>query len=155
MADLQIVVDTKSAEAALAKVGPDELARRSRAAMQESLARAQADVQGATPVFLNVLRGGTFSEIHGSGVSLHGKVAPPLAARDYAAVVEEGRRPGKMPPVSAIAAWVGRKLGVGVSPFLVARAIARKGTKGRHMFRDAHKRAQGYVPDIFAKHFRI
>lgn len=54
--------------------------------------------------------------------------------KKYAAVNEFGRRPGgKLPPFRAgtpLAKWVRDKMGEGVSPYLVARSIARKGTKG-------------------------
>ena len=51
-------------------------------------------------------------------------------ATDYAYYTHEGRKPGRMPPFqegSDLANWARR---VGISPFLVARSIARKGTKG-------------------------
>jgi hypothetical protein len=56
----------------------------------------------------------------------------------YGAVMEEGRTPGaRMPPPDAIARWVELKMGPGVSPYVVARSIGRKGIKGRHMLRTA------------------
>lgn len=64
----------------------------------------------------------------------------------YASVIEEGRRPGsKMPPIDEIARWVLRKGLVkgrrGVArekaargiAFVIARGIARKGMKPRHI----------------------
>ena len=51
----------------------------------------------------------------------------------YAKTVEVGRRPnGKLPPYqlgTPLAKWVRDKMGAAVPPFLVARSIARKGTK--------------------------
>lgn len=41
--------------------------------------------------------------------------------------VEDGRNPGKMPPVAKIAAWAGRKLGRPDLGFVIARAIGRRG----------------------------
>jgi len=49
---------------------------------------------------------------------------------DYAYYTHEGRKPGRMPPYqegSDLANWARR---VGINPFLVARSIANKGTKG-------------------------
>lgn len=63
----------------------------------------------------------------------------------YASVLEEGRRPGKFPPIDEIARWVIRKGLVkgrrGASrekaargiAFVIARGIARKGMKPRHI----------------------
>lgn len=54
----------------------------------------------------------------------------------YAPAMEFGRKPGgKLPPFSEgtpLAKWVRIKMGQGVPAFLVARSIARKGTKGKH-----------------------
>lgn len=124
--------------------------------MQESLTFVQTEVQKGTPVYLNTLRGGTFTELRGAALDdLRGRVAPPAAARDYAAVVEFGRKPGgKMPPVSVIERWVSRKL-PGASAFVVARAIARQGTRPRHMFTNAAEKARRTVPTIWARHFRF
>jgi hypothetical protein len=54
----------------------------------------------------------------------------------YARPVHDGRRPGSMPPVQAIAAWVARK-GIDADPFVIARAIGRHGTKPRPFLTDA------------------
>lgn len=56
----------------------------------------------------------------------------------YAIVIEKGRKPGgKMPPVSAIEKWLrvkGKASGdVRSTAYLIARAIAKNGTKGRHI----------------------
>ncbi len=55
----------------------------------------------------------------------------------YAVWVEGGRRPGaRPPPASALSGWVRR---AGLPPgaaFAVARAIGRRGIRGRWMFRD-------------------
>lgn len=51
----------------------------------------------------------------------------------YAPFVEMGTRP-HWPPVSALEGWAHRH---GTGPFLVAQAIARRGTRGAHMFQRA------------------
>lgn len=55
----------------------------------------------------------------------------------YALFAHEGRRAGKMPPVSAVERWSQRK---GLDPFLVARSIGRKGTKGKPFMDIAYKK---------------
>ena len=51
---------------------------------------------------------------------------------DYGEFVDEGRKPGKQPPVSAIAKWCQVK-GIPTSAaFPIAKAIGKKGIKGIH-----------------------
>lgn len=60
------------------------------------------------------------------------------AHSDYAIYTISGRRPGKMPPFqegSDLANWARR---AGINPFLVARAIGRKGTKGIPYMEEAY-----------------
>lgn len=72
---------------------------------------------------------GEISSFHSNIVSMHPASAP----------IEYGRRPGApMPPLSAIARWVaGRVPGAGV--FVIARAIARRGVRGRFFMRAAER----------------
>lgn len=44
-------------------------------------------------------------------------------------LLEYGRKPGKMPPVEALERWAEDRLGDANLAYLVARSIARKGTK--------------------------
>jgi hypothetical protein len=64
----------------------------------------------------------------------------------YSGVIENGRRPGTMPPSKAIALWAQRKLGLDAqeakkASFMIARAIARRGLKARNVLSSA-------VPEI-------
>ena len=59
----------------------------------------------------------------------------------YAGVIEQGRRPGKFPPVTAIERWVTRKLGLKgaearTAAFLIGRAIQRRGIRARRILTD-------------------
>lgn len=73
----------------------------------------------------------------------------------YAAAVEYGRKPGKMPPVDAIELWVRRKLQIDDDKrarsvaFVIARAIGRRGTVGRYMAQLGLSAAQPYVIKLF------
>jgi hypothetical protein len=73
----------------------------------------------------------------------------------HAQAVEFGRRPGKLPPWSEgspLHKWVEQKLGVpgerslSVS-FLIARAIARRGTSGQGIFTKALNDSQGAIDE--------
>ena len=105
--------------------------------------------QGAT----GALRGSIVSEVRGRNLeTLRGEVA---ATADHAASVLAGREPGAMPPWgegSPLIRWVRTKLGVsgGESKrvsFLVARAIARKGTKGRDFIGRAMEKSQSAIDE--------
>lgn len=55
----------------------------------------------------------------------------------YASVMEEGRTPGAtMPPPAALQGWINRH-GFQGSPYVLARAIGRRGIKGRFYFQHA------------------
>lgn len=66
----------------------------------------------------------------------------------YASIVEYGRRPGtRMPPVRAIVLWAKRRLGKKASEaasiaYAIAKAIARRGLKGRYVFKAVKKPIQ-------------
>ena len=63
----------------------------------------------------------------------------------HGAPVHQGRKPGKWPPVKAIAGWVKRK---GLPPeaaFPIARKIAQKGIKARPFLTDAVEKASGKI----------
>lgn len=64
---------------------------------------------------------------------------------DYAIYVEEGTRP-HMPPIEKITPWANNH---GIPPFLVARSIARKGTKARFFFRDAIEKNMQNIENNF------
>ena len=60
----------------------------------------------------------------------------------YAEYVENGRPPGKMPPVKMIAEWAKKKLGIDDKVkmsvgYVIARKIAASGTKAKHFFSEA------------------
>ncbi len=57
----------------------------------------------------------------------------------YGLYVEEGRKPGRMPPLRRLAPWARR---AGIPVFPLARAIGRRGTEGKFAMRDGAKAAQ-------------
>ena len=78
----------------------------------------------------------------------------------YGRAVREGRRPGRMPPPSALVPWVIRKLGVPPEQarpvaFMVARKIGQRGTRPnryhRRALRAAWARIQAVVDRIGLK----
>lgn len=74
----------------------------------------------------------------------------------YAAVIEHGRRPGaKRPPIAPIQAWAGRKLGDSSrsTAFVIARAIGRKGIKGKQVVGGAQSRIAKLAVVTFRQSF--
>ncbi len=78
------------------------------------------------------------NSVHWQRTGLEVRVGPSLW---YAYFQEYGRKPGKPPPISAIQGWANRH---GIPPFLVARAIGRKGVKPRPFLQPTveHSRAK-------------
>lgn len=113
--------------------------------------RLEAEIVGRTPAGVGGqagLRGSIAGEVQTMGREVTGTVGTPL---EYGEVVELGRRPGKaFPPVSPIALWARRKLGISEEKavsvgFAIARKIAIEGFEGAHMFRDAWKEVEPWA----------
>lgn len=76
----------------------------------------------------------------------------------YAAAVEFGRKPGKMPPVAEIYRWIVQK---GIAPatqketrsmaWAIAKGIAAKGTHGAFMFRDGFEAAKPRIDRLLSE----
>lgn len=64
----------------------------------------------------------------------------------YGAAVEFGRKPGAFPPIGALDRWARKR---GLNPFLVARAIARKGTKAQPFMKPAFEMTKAKITSIF------
>lgn len=60
----------------------------------------------------------------------------------YALYVHEGRKAGKQPPVAALLGWARRHK---ANPYLVARAIGRRGVKGRPFLKNALTAVRGQI----------
>ena len=78
-------------------------------------------------------------------------VAQQSGAARYGPVMESGRAAGaRMPPPDALAGWMARH---GIDPrfrYVVARAIARRGIKGRFFFRRATEALRRALPGLAA-----
>lgn len=69
----------------------------------------------------------------------------------YAEVMDQGRRPdAAMPPVAPIRDWL-RRHGSSAPPFVVARAIGRRGIKGKKFIVGGYEQVRGKVDDHFAR----
>ena len=78
------------------------------------------------------------------------------SGRGYADYVENGRRSGKMPPVDIMAQWARKKLRVPArearsAGYLIARKIARKGTRPQPFFRPAVERNRQAIERVISE----
>ena len=99
-------------------------------AIRKSGELVKQNARREAPVFMGMLKRSVTNEHHG----LRTEVYIGSEARKYGYVQEYGRRPGEMPPVSALEKWSQAKLGDSKLAFVVARSIAQKGTKPQPFF---------------------
>lgn len=118
---------------AAAKISPKKITNTVRIVM----AKAHRRVVLRTPVgWSGALRENYSVEIRQPNTRhVRGVLANPILYHD---VREEGRRPGKRPPIEPLIPWVGSKLGIPAGDrrrvaYLVARKIGAAGYPGAHM----------------------
>jgi len=126
-----------------------------RTAMQVSVLEFEREVIERTPTGVGNsatghLRVSVASEVRGHDADIHGIVYSPA---EYASAVEFGTKP-HFPPYKSLVDWVHFKLGVPNAEaknvaYLVARKIARVGTKGAFMFRDGWEASKGRIRGHF------
>lgn len=118
-------------------------------AMQKSVLLIEGTARELAPRDTGRLGGSISSRITGRGATLLGEVGPSVK---YGFWVERGRRPGKLPPIAAVAGWARRH---GMSPFLVARAIGRRGTRPQPYMWPAWQRNETRIRDLFREVGRV
>jgi len=96
--------------------------------MNRSVQRVLTDVKKGTPVDTGRLRSSMTGVVEGRGSEIRGIVGTNVS---YAPYSEYGTRP-HWPPLAALEVWARRH---GTTAFVVARGIARHGTKAYEMFR--------------------
>jgi len=107
------------------------------------------------------LRQSIYSRVEGTGSNLKGIVGSTIAEREiYPKVMEFGRRPGsRMPPPNKLERWVHIVLKVpvhkaGSVAFVLARAIGRRGIKGKFFFKQGWQRSEPRVRKIMDEALR-
>ncbi len=156
---LDIHVDTR----ALAGLGrawrdaPEVVHPEVERAMWEALLLTEREVRERTPI--GVGGGGGLAGSIGARdprVTADGVVGEVGTSLRYAIPVELGRRPGQRPPpIEPLIDWV-EQLGLGPeesrgAAYAIARTIARRGTKGAHMFSEGFAAVEGEVEHIFGR----
>jgi hypothetical protein len=112
-------------------------------AMLASVLLIEADARRNVKRDTGRLQNSITYSIVGKGGNLTGRVGPSVG---YGLYVEMGRKPGKQPPIGAIAAWAHRH---GINPFVVARAIGRKGVKAQPFLIPAFEKNQRRIEELF------
>lgn len=124
-ADFRVKVDARRV---LSKLGDRGIVARPMASMLREVGRQGQEVarQGAPDVVSR-----------GIGYEASPSEATVFAVHPGVRAIEGGRRAGSpMPPQSAISAWASAR-GLGHLEFVIARAIARRGIRGRFFMRAA------------------
>ncbi len=134
-----VSIEIGGLEAVRRKLGSPLVRDALRAAMVKSVLVVEGAVKERTPVDTGTLRRSVRSRVQPLEATIGSRLS-------YAPPVEFGRRPGRMPPVAAVERWARTR---GIPPFVLARAIGRRGTKGAHMFRDAARSMEERVRAIF------
>lgn len=141
--ELKITADLAGAKKMMAKFpAASRAAQISR--ITEAVLLLEAEIKKEAPVGAGPvhLRDTIFHKVHSYGTPIWGLVSTPAK---YGEAVELGTKP-HFPPVAPIQYWVEKQMGLSGKEaksvaFLIARAISRRGTKARKMFRksaDAH-----------------
>jgi hypothetical protein len=125
--------------------GPATLAAEVRGAMTAGSLLIEGAARGLAPKDTGRLAGSITHQISGGGANLQSKIGPSVA---YGLYVEKGRRAGKQPPIGAISGWAARK---GINPYVLARAIGRRGTRPRPYMLPAFQGKVGRVTALFMK----
>ncbi|TXH07873.1 MAG: hypothetical protein E6R04_11900 [Spirochaetes bacterium] len=139
MTDFKIEIKNIDQLAAAFKKAPQIATKHLNDAIKKSLYLIEEKAKPETPVDLNFLRGAGYETSFGTLKGELKNTAP------YAVFVHEGTRP-HFPPLDDIKPWADRH---GIPPFLVARAISKKGTKGKPFFKDAIEKSEAEINRIF------
>jgi len=119
------------------------------AGLEACAAVVEADAVLNCPVHDSLLRNSIYRE-----VDRDEKRARVGASAEYAAAVEYGRRPGKMPPVDALRKWAKDILGDAGLAFPIAKKIASAGTKSQPYLRPALDNNARKFSGIMARELR-
>lgn len=123
------------------------LAPHARKALLAGLNHIKTEAKKKTPVGVTGLaRAGIDFKIESD---FKGYVGPTGAGALYYAYIEDGRAPGKQPPIDAIELWAQRV--AKADPFLIARAIGHNGVIGKHIFKNIEENDRSKIEQIVSR----
>lgn len=124
---------------------PKVVQKYSQPAMQSSVDLVRRNIAPLTPSATGTLRGSLEGQVRGMGTHIKGLVQAGKF-KPYFAVQEYGRKSKKFPNVNSIAANMGLDKN---AAYLVARAIARRGTTGYKYMQRGWDKSQKAVNQFF------
>jgi len=113
-------------------------------AMRRAAGIVEREAKRLSPMDTGRLMSSITSETRGIGMEVVGIVGSNV---EYAPYVELGTKP-HFPPVSALEVWARRH---GTTAFVVARAIARRGTRARRFLQGAFEAKKNEVISLFVR----
>lgn len=136
----EIVVRIENLEHVLSKLNPELYLPAIAELLKNAALLGEREAKGLAPKDTSALARSIVGQVTGP---LTATVSSPL---QYAAVMEEGRSAGaRMPPPDALVGWA-RRHGFSGSTFVLARAIGRRGIKGRFFMRAAMQTVAEQLP---------
>jgi HK97 gp10 family phage protein len=126
---------------------PKVAKRGAKRGMKRGVLRVQRSARQSAPVDTGRLRASIAYVVRVLANGVRGIVG---SAVEYAPFVEFGTRP-HWPPIAALETWARRH---GTSAFVVARAIAQRGTEARNYLRDALKENASKVARDISREIR-
>jgi len=136
------------------------IAREATLAVRVIVEEVASEARQRTPVNTGVLRASIATDVT-TGTSLSAAIRGTVftgAQAPYAPYVEEGTSP-HWAPIGPLLLWARRVLGNERAAYAVQRAIARRGTRGRYMFREAMAivapRAEGMLAQAMQRAARL
>lgn len=148
---VQVTYEVKGLNEILAKVNAPAslLGPPIRTAFSASALLVEGEAKKLVPTDTSNLRRTITHKVDTAPIPLFAEVGTNAA---YGKVVHDGRGAGKpAPPVSALKGWASRHGIPASAVFLVARAIGRRGIKGRPFLANALKAMTGQIDAAFAK----
>ena len=98
---------------------------------------AEEQLRRRAPGDTNELKGSFVSDVTPLSLPVRSQAARAYSPLQYAAVQDQGRRPGSTPPPArALEGWL-RRHGNFTNVYALARSIGRKGYPGKHFLRPA------------------
>lgn len=141
MAALSIQIIGLEALTAGVNAGPPTLVAQLHTALTAGSLLFEGEARALAPRDTGRLAGSITHTISG----LSSRIGPSV---NYGLYAEQGRGAGRMPPVGAVSGWASRH---GINPYVLARSIGRRGTKGRPYIAPAFARKSGQVVTLFGK----
>ena len=133
---------------------PQSVNKHAKIAMGKSVLFVLGEAKQTAPVGVSGrLRNSMVSKVEGFGSRITGRVGSSLT-EIYPLAVEHGRKPGQMPPPSALERWVHIVLHVPTAQalsvaFVVARSIGKKGIRARPFLHNALQGSRGAINRFF------